>query len=91
MKHIDKDEYAVLMQMSLIEAQASNDNKKIIDNWESGDGTATFLDPETLTKPTLVAYGDFYSDDRRVCFNAYYPEYDNVRLWGRAAVQVFEY
>ncbi len=91
MKHIDKDEYAVLMQMSLIEAQASSDNKKIIDNWESGDGTLTFLDPDSLTKPALVAFGYFSSSSRRVRFSADFPELDTVSLRGRAAVQVFEY
>jgi hypothetical protein len=90
MRHIDKDEYAILMQQSLIEAVEYNDNNFIIDNYETGD-TCTFLDPESLTKTTLVANAAFNSRIRRVFFFASVPDDGNVFLRGRAAVQVFEF
>jgi hypothetical protein len=91
MRHIDKDEYAVLLQRSLREAGVSGDNNKIIDNWESGNGTVTFFNPATLTSTALVAYGFFYSHIRQAYFNANNPVTADDHLRGRASVQVFEY
>ena len=90
MKHASKGVMAVLTQMSLLEAKETGDNNKIIDNWESGDGTVTILDPDTLTKSALVAFSFFYSPDRRVDFFANFPEYVLGNARGRASVQVLE-
>ena len=91
MKHASKGAMAALTQMSLLEAKETGDNNKIIDNWESGDGTATILDPDTLTESALVASSGFDSSFRQVGFLAYTPEPDAVEnARGRASVQVLE-
>jgi|GEM_PF-4971075 len=90
MKHASKGAMAALTQMSLLEAKETGDNNKIIDNWESGDGTATILDPDTLTESALVACSYFFSDLRRVVFSANSPELADGDVRGRASVQVLE-
>ncbi len=86
--HIDKDEYAVLMQISLIEAEKTGNNSLIIDNWKAGSGTASFIDPTTLINASLVACAIFDSDFRQVYFYAGCPDDDYVTLRGRSSFQV---
>jgi len=81
---------AALYQMSLMEAKETGDNGKIIDNWETGDGTETILEQEALTKSALVAYSDFYSRTRKVGFFAFGPGNEDEYARGRASVQVLE-
>lgn len=91
MRHIDGVEMEALIQRSLIEASETSDNTLIVDNWETGHGTATFLNPESLTKSDRVAYSCFDSDYRRAYFGADYPGYGIDNLRGRASVQVMEF
>jgi len=91
MRHIDGVEYQTLLQQSLIAAKAARDNSLIVDNWESGDGTVTVLNPDTLTESTLVACAGFDSLYRRAYFNALHPGYGNDGIRGRASVQVMEF
>lgn len=91
MRNVDKDEMATLLQQSLREAKAANDNSLIVDNWESGTGTVTILDPDSLTESTLVACASFNSHDRRADFDAYDPEGEVAGARGRASVQVMEF
>lgn len=91
MRHIDGVEMETLFQKSLLEAKAAGNNDLIVDNWESGDGTATFVNPQSLTKSELVACAVFDSAGRRVSFNADFPDHEYVILRGRASVQVMEF
>ncbi|MBI5152156.1 hypothetical protein HZA39_01360 [Candidatus Peregrinibacteria bacterium] len=91
MHHISKDEMAALMQQSLKEAEETKDNNKIVDNWETGDGTITFIDPDSLTESTLVAYAYFHSDYRRVYFYADGPGVGRDYTRGRPSVQVLKF
>lgn len=90
MRHINEKEMATLIQQSLREAEAAKDNSLIVDNWEDGDGTVTFLDPQSLTESTLVAYALFYSNYRQARFNALDSRVVYGYARGRAAVQVLE-
>lgn len=91
MRHIDKDEMATLLQLSIRKAQATGDNSGIVDNWEDGDGTITFVNPDSLTKSAFVACAFFGSRDRRAIFGYYDPGDENVYARGRASVQVLEF
>ena len=95
MRHIDKDEMATLFQRSLMEAKAKNDNGMIVDNWESGKGTVTVLDPNSLAKSKFAAYAVFDSEILKVFFGSI--DYrrpllrDALPLRGRASMQVLEF
>lgn len=91
MRNIGGDEMAVLLQQSLIEAEETHDNSKIIDNWESGTGTVTILDPGSLTNSTSVAFTDFDSNARRVDFFCGNPDGEDDSARGRASLQVMEF
>ena len=86
--HIDKDEYAVLMQMSLIEAQQANNHCLIIDHLEDWRSTTTFLNLRGLTNTGLVAYAYFNSDIRQVRFYADPPDDVIASARARSSVQV---
>lgn len=90
MRYIDKDEMATLFQQSLREAEQTGDNNKIVDNWESGSGTVTLLDPNSLTKSSGVACACFGSYSRQVSFNDLHPDNVSGYARGRASVQVLE-
>ncbi len=95
MRLADHAEMQTLIQQSLREANATGDNSLIVDNWEKWakeniPGTITILDPNTLTKSTLVAWSDFCSDLRQALFDANYPGDGAGHARGRASVQVLE-
>jgi len=77
---------ASLIQQSLIEAEQTGDNSKIIDF-----DTATVLNPKNLTGSKFVAYADFPPDSREVRFDSYNPYYEDGSIRGRASVQVLEF
>lgn len=91
MRNVDKDEMATLLQQSLREAKAANDNSLIVDNGESGYGTVTILDSDSLTESSFVAYAGFDSVYRRVSFACHNPVDGNGYARGRASVQVMEF
>lgn len=90
---INAHEYAVLMQRSLREYQqdGGTDKAKIIDFYENGNNTLTCLDDADLTNSSLVAFGFFYSDLRRVYFHAFDPDFTDEDLRARPSVQVCKY
>jgi hypothetical protein len=90
MKSASHGAMTALYQMSLMEAREIGDNCKIIDNWESGAGTVTILDQETLTESALVAFSSFVSDAPQVGFFARDPGFDVEVARGRASVLVLE-
>lgn len=90
MSHIAQNEMATLIQQSLREAKLANDNSLIVDNWEDGNGTVTFINPEGLTESTLVACADFNSNFRQARFAAYNPYFEGEGARGRASVQILE-
>ncbi|MDD3861946.1 MAG: hypothetical protein PHP74_03615 [Candidatus Gracilibacteria bacterium] len=95
MKHISPKGMGALLQKSLRKAKAKNDNSLIVDNWEkwvsnNERGTVTFIDPNELTKSTLVAFASFDSDSRQACFVVYDPAGEAGSARGRASVQVLE-
>lgn len=92
MRLIDKDELATLVQQSLIEAQAKDDNSRIVDNWENGKGTSTIIDPQTLSQyERYVSYYFFSSINRRPYFRYFYPDRIDDRVSGRAGLQLMEF
>ncbi|MFA6917667.1 MAG: hypothetical protein WC285_02405 [Candidatus Gracilibacteria bacterium] len=91
MSHIDQNEMATLIQQSLREARSANDNNLIVDNWEDGTGTVTFINPGGLTKSALVACSVFIlSFYRQAYFVARNPYRESDLARGRASVQVLE-
>lgn len=91
MRHIDKDEMATLVQQSLREAGETGDNSKIVDNWEDGNGTVTFLDPDSLTDSAFVACAFFDSNNHRAGFDYDSPESERDYARGRASMQVLKF
>lgn len=91
MRHIDAVEMQALMQRSLIEACKAKDNNFVVDHWERGNDTVTFLNPDSLNKSALVACSRFDSRDHRVNFSARDPDAGAANLLGRATVQVMEF
>jgi len=82
---------ATLLQQSLIEAEQTGDNGKIVDNWEDGNETETILNPEELTDSPYVAYARFLSNLRQARFSYYIPYFEGDNIRGRALVQVLEF
>jgi MoxR-like ATPase len=92
MRLINVHEYAALLQRSLREYQQNgNDVSKIVDFYQNSNDTVTCLDDTYLTNCALVAFGDFYSINRRADFSADRPAFAGVHLRGRSSVQVLEY
>jgi hypothetical protein len=89
MRHIDGVEMQTLLQKSLREAHV--DAGLIVDDWKSGKGTLTILNPESLAESTLVAYATFAAYRSRPYFFADTPDVMNNRIRGRASVTVMEF
>ena len=91
MRHIDKDEMAALFQKSLREARKANDESLIVDTRVDGNGTSTFIDPESLIKSSLVAYANFDLNENRIGFYEHCTTCGALDLRGRAAIEVLEF
>lgn len=91
MELVGVNRMVTLIQQLLREAERTGDNNKIIDNWESGNGTATILNPKSLMDSQFVAFSFFDSRDCRVGFSSNVPERDSDFIRGRASVQVLEF
>ena len=92
MKLISANEYAMLMQRSLREYQKTeNDTSEIVDFYETSNDTITCLDDADLTNSSLVAYGYFNAERRKVYFFAFDPDITHEDLRGRPSVQVCTY
>jgi len=91
MSHIPATRMQALKQRSLIQAEEKGDMSLVVDNWEGGYGTATFLELDSLTKSRLVAFSDFSSYYRKPDFLAGNPADENDNLRGRASAQVMEF
>ena len=94
LRHIDKDEYAVLIHQSIIEIPENNDFSRVIDNWKipfyeiAGRRTQTILDPDSLAESWQVACACFDTSGV-ISFSSVADLGGDLR--GRAATTVMEF
>lgn len=95
MRHIDVNEMATLLQQSLREAEAAEDNSLVVDSgiYEKGknirNSTRTLINPDSLCPSSLIATASFINGGG-VFFYASVPHETAARAVGRASKTLLE-